>query len=892
MIHEHISYGYDYNDETNILAANPAIGLYGFFSTFTLMFTAIIATYKKHNKLPQIDGRNILKHLNTDPNKDMYQHFFRTDDAVHIQFGDELKIYHPDSQHAIYADEHSKYFRPFYERYFKLHHHIEWKLNQLAEKYKVDSKNSISLIIRGSDKWTDFGGMATVGPGAYIRMAEKLVKENAGSKVLLQTEHDDIINFCQRNFSMTFFEETKTTTNASVPIFLTNIENKLDWAEWYVAALWLHARSKYVITYSGNSAFFVYLVRGSTQGLYQEIAFKKPIEDFFVKNVQRDYGVVNLKMSVGEILDRYSICLLKTERLQVDISDEINALRAEVDKLPNDVRHFVGELKEVNGQIWTLEADIRQGKEGILGNEEVGRRALAIREWNNKRVELKNKVNSILANGFLDIKGNHASSTESTLVISLTTVPARLKLNDEEGLKLVIRELCEQNATDYEVHFNIPYKYGVTEEEYIIPEWLNEYKTKYPHLRIFRMDDMGPPTKVLPTLKRVSPETIVLVVDDDLVYHRDMVKEHLRWQKEYPDSAIVYEGRGSYPYYNDIRDSWVLCVTRVTETHGLQHYKSASYKSKLFTDEFWNHYVGKTLSDDVLVGRYFRDTGVPMYSVPYEPEMHLYDTKEKWDTQGRVETFPVTRRAASVDDTGCNDKTLLSQQPKFYEPPNLGDPNKPKRYRGPNVMYNENVNLEEFDTDKISHGYIPIYKEYFDQITDCKKVLEIGVGQGGSLKMLSAMFPDAKVHGIDLGAMPHLHTDKITVHIGNQERRDDLERIVQETNGKPFDVILDDGGHTMFQQQTSLGCLFKHVKSGGYYILEDLHTSRLERFNDENCIKTSLDILLEFNNTGKIVSNYMTTEEIAYLEKHIESVYVWSNTEDMASSVTAIIEKK
>jgi len=892
MIHEHVSYGYDYNDETNTLTANPAIGHYGFFSTFTLLFTSIIATYKKFNKLPQIDGRNILKHLNTDENKDMYRHFFETDESVQISFGDELKIYHPDIHQMIYADDDAKYFKPFFDRYFKLNHHINWKLNRLIEQYSVDSKNSISLIIRGSDKWTDFGGIATAGPGAFIRMAEKLVQENPGSKVLLQTEHDDIINFCRHKFPMSVFEETKTTTNPSVPIFLTNVENKLDWAEWYVAALWLHARSKYVITYSGNSALFVFLVRGSTQNLYQEIAFKKPIEDFFVKNVRKDYGVVNLKMSVGEILDRYSICLLKTERLQVDISDKMKKIFLDLDKLPNEIKAYIGELKEINGQIWNLEADLRKGNEAVLGHEEIGRRAIQIRNWNNKRVEVKNKVNSTVSSGFIEVKGNHASEKIPSLVISLTTVPSRLNLNDEDGLKLSIRELCEQNDDDYEVHFNIPHKYGVTGEEYIIPNWLNEYKMKYPHLRIFRMDDVGPPTKMLPTLKRVNPETVVLVVDDDLVYHRDMVKEHRRWQNEYPDSAIVYEGRGSYGYYNDIRDIWVLCVTRVTETHGLQHYKSASYKPKLFTDEFWNHYVGKTLSDDVLVGRYFRDTGVPIYSVPYEPDIHLYDTKEKWDVNGRVETFPVTRRAASVEDSGCNNKTLLSQQPKFYEPDNLGDPNKPKRYRGPSVMYNERVNLGEFDTDKISHGYIPVYKPVFDSIHNCERVLEIGVAQGGSIKMLSAIFPNAKVYGIDLVQMPHLHTENITIHAANQERREDLERVVQETGGQPFDLIIDDGGHTMFQQQTSIACLFKHVKSGGYYILEDLHTSRMERFNDPNCVKTSLDMLMEYGETQKITSNYMTPEEIAYLEQNIESVYIWTRTEDMASSVTSIIRKK
>lgn len=898
MIHEQISFGFDYNTDSNILSAMPTIKNYGLFSTFTLLLTSIIATYKKYNKLPQIDGRNILSQLNADPEKDMYKHFFETDESVHIEFGEELKLFHPDQQHELYSEENIKYFKPFFDRYFKLNHHIHWKQNQLVEKYSVDPEKSISIILRGSDKWVDMGGMITTGPIPYTALAEKLIKENPQMKVLLQTEHKNVIDHCIHRFPMTVFTETRLTVDPYTPLFISDIENKLDWVEWYIAALWVHSRSKYVISYTGNSAFFVYLVRGTTKNLYQEIAFKKSFEEFFVKECQRDYGIVNLKMSVGEILDRYSICELKAERLQVDISDEINSLRKEIEKLPPDIKLYVGRLKEVNGEIWNLEADIRLGKENILGLEEVGRRAITIRNWNNKRVQLKNEVNSILSSGFLDIKGNHASATNVSLVISLTTVPKRLNLNDDDGLKLALRELCEQTDDDYEVHFNIPHRYKVTEEDYIIPEWLNEYRIKYPHLRIFRVTDEGPPTKVLPTIKRVNPETIILVVDDDLVYHRDMVKEHRHWQTEYPDSVIVYEGRGSFPYHYDIRDSWVICVTEVTETHGLQHYKSASYKAKLFTNEFWEYYVGKTLSDDVLVSRYFRDTGIPMYSVPYEPEIHLYNTKENWDKNQGVTTFPIVRRAASVNDTGCNEAGLLEREPKFYEPSNLGNPDKPVRHRGPNTPYlvTYTINLRQFNTDKISHGFIKIYKKYFDLISNCKKGLEIGVREGESLRMFSAMFPTAKIHGIDMHGIdfdePNLLTDKITTHYGNQENRDDLERIVQKTDGEPFDFILDDGGHTMLQQQTSLGCLFKHVKSGGIYIVEDLHTSRIERYDDPNCIKTTLDMLLEFQQTKKIISNYMTAEEIAYLEKHIESVEIWSKTEDMKESVTSIIKKK
>ena len=47
---------------------------------------------------------------------------------------------------------------------------------------------------------------------------------------------------------------------------------------------------------------------------------------------------------------------------------------------------------------------------------------------------------------------------------------------------------------------------------------------------------------------------------------------------------------------------------------------------------------------------------------------------------------------------------------------------------------------------------------------------------------------------------------------------------MQKTGGN-FDIIIDDGGHSMPQQIISFLTLFPHVKSQGLYVIEDLHTS-------------------------------------------------------------------
>jgi uncharacterized protein YxjI len=120
-----------------------------------------------------------------------------------------------------------------------------------------------------------------------------------------------------------------------------------------------------------------------------------------------------MEYPISEILDRYSIALLKKERLDIDNDQEIKDLSIEIDNYRNInqiVDEYIVKLKDINGKIWDLEFDIRKGKEGELGLEEVGRRAILIRENNKIRVGYKNDIVEIFNVGYKDIKMNHVSS--------------------------------------------------------------------------------------------------------------------------------------------------------------------------------------------------------------------------------------------------------------------------------------------------------------------------------------------------------------------------------------------------------------------------------------------------------------------------------------------------
>jgi hypothetical protein len=122
-----------------------------------------------------------------------------------------------------------------------------------------------------------------------------------------------------------------------------------------------------------------------------------------------------MEMPIAEVLDRYSILLLKIERTRCDFSEEYdqyhNAVKDYRDLYSGDgVDGFIGRLVEVNGKIWDMESDIRSGKEGKFTLEEVGKRAIAIRNINNERVKIKNEIANHYKSGFIEIKINHASA--------------------------------------------------------------------------------------------------------------------------------------------------------------------------------------------------------------------------------------------------------------------------------------------------------------------------------------------------------------------------------------------------------------------------------------------------------------------------------------------------
>jgi len=271
------------------------------------------------------------------------------------------------------------------------------------------------------------------------------------------------------------------------------------------------------------------------------------------------------------------------------------------------------------------------------------------------------------------------------IIVTLTTVPERftgMYGDNELGMKSNIDSLLNQEFDrDYEIHLNIPDVMKYTGEAYIIPEWLLERERDNPtKLKLFRgVEDMGPITKMYHTVMRTTdPDAIIIVCDDDLVYHPKMVAEQVKNQETYTNTVCGYDGiRMEDPYSltdpPDIRTHFVVSVFKDVYVNYLQHYKTVSYRRHFFDAsfpefiaEYCNADTATGWNDDITIGAYLGKMGIQKMVRCYEDEEQLL-TIEQWQEKGGVLTFPVVRHIARGGEEGCFLYRRDNKEHQYYE---------------------------------------------------------------------------------------------------------------------------------------------------------------------------------------------------------------------------------
>lgn len=144
-------------------------------------------------------------------------------------------------------------------------------------------------------------------------------------------------------------------------------------------------------------------------------------------------------------------------------------------------------------------------------------------------------------------------------------------------------------------------------------------------------------------------------------------------------------------------------------------------------------------------------------------------------------------------------------------------------------------------TDKLSHGYAMIYDKVPRTI---KRVFEIGIGGGHSLKAWLDIFPAAEVYGLDINGakvedqrVKNIHCD---INVFNPEEH------IQNLDTK-FELIVDDGSHQAKEIISGWQKLRDYCT--GIYVIEDVSFDYCH------------EITREMKNGGGIISVIQTNSD-------------------------------
>jgi len=144
-----------------------------------------------------------------------------------------------------------------------------------------------------------------------------------------------------------------------------------------------------------------------------------------------------------------------------------------------------------------------------------------------------------------------------------------------------------------------------------------------------------------------------------------------------------------------------------------------------------------------------------------------------------------------------------------------------------------------------SHYYTHIYERYmYEKKNKSINLLEIGIGGytdekgyadifvgGESLKIWRDYFKKGQIAGLDIIKKKINLGSRVKIFQGSQSSTKALSNITKKF--KKFDFIIDDGSHRYEDVKFSFKYLYRYLKDGGYYFIEDTQSSYIRELGGD-----------------------------------------------------------
>ena len=130
---------------------------------------------------------------------------------------------------------------------------------------------------------------------------------------------------------------------------------------------------------------------------------------------------------------------------------------------------------------------------------------------------------------------------------------------------------------------------------------------------------------------------------------------------------------------------------------------------------------------------------------------------------------------------------------------------------------------EKYGCDKtpaIFHHYTPFYDQLFWDMP-VRRVLEVGILHGASLRMWRDYFPAAQIFGLEINPDVLFQEERIWTAECDATIEEQSRRLAGDFGGD-FDLIIEDGSHEPFDQLRVFSNLFPFLAPTGLYVIEDV----------------------------------------------------------------------
>ena len=121
---------------------------------------------------------------------------------------------------------------------------------------------------------------------------------------------------------------------------------------------------------------------------------------------------IKIDVSPGELIDKITILQIKADKIQdisklENINKELELLTHSLQqsvKFTNELKSIMDELQQVNETLWVIEDKIRLHEASGKFDTDFIELARAVYKENDKRANLKRKINSALGSGLVEEK--------------------------------------------------------------------------------------------------------------------------------------------------------------------------------------------------------------------------------------------------------------------------------------------------------------------------------------------------------------------------------------------------------------------------------------------------------------------------------------------------------